>query len=335
MLPHGGVPERAQEDAAATLAPTIGADDATIDWERSPEEIVRWVRALAPRPGAATALRGAHVKVLAAAIDHQRRATAAGHRRGGGRARRAGARGRGRGALVEVAPAGASGWTARRGRAASGSPRANVWDERADRAVGRARADRPRDRRRRVLEPAAAALLRARDSMRATAPSRRSSRSARFAPVLLLDAAIERRRGPSARHGDAAEARHALRLGAYQLSAGVGTPGAAVSATVDLVPGRARGFVNAVLRRWRPRRRAPRPGRHGAIAARTGMRRGRSRSSNGSSVTRPRWPPTALASRAPLSIRVVGGRDAVRRRRDIEAVARPGDASGTVRPRAA
>jgi len=72
MLPHGGVPERAQEDAAATLAPTIGPDERTIDWERSPEEIVRWVRALAPRPGAATALRGARVKVLAAAIDHQR-----------------------------------------------------------------------------------------------------------------------------------------------------------------------------------------------------------------------------------------------------------------------
>jgi methionyl-tRNA formyltransferase len=71
MLPHGGVPERGQEDTAATLAPTIGADERTIDWTRSPEEIVRWVRALAPRPGAATALRGTHVKVLAAAIDHQ------------------------------------------------------------------------------------------------------------------------------------------------------------------------------------------------------------------------------------------------------------------------
>jgi methionyl-tRNA formyltransferase len=71
MLPHGGVPERAQEEAAATLAPTIGADERTIDWERSPEEIVRWVRALAPRPSAATAFRGTHVKVLAAAIDHQ------------------------------------------------------------------------------------------------------------------------------------------------------------------------------------------------------------------------------------------------------------------------
>jgi len=71
MLPHGGVPERAQESAAVTLAPTIGPQERSIDWERSPDEIVRWVRALAPRPGAATTLRGARVKVLSAAIDHQ------------------------------------------------------------------------------------------------------------------------------------------------------------------------------------------------------------------------------------------------------------------------
>jgi len=71
MLPHGGVPERAQERGAVTLAPTIAPQERTIDWERSPDEIVRWVRALAPRPGAATMLRGARVKVLSAAIDHQ------------------------------------------------------------------------------------------------------------------------------------------------------------------------------------------------------------------------------------------------------------------------
>jgi methionyl-tRNA formyltransferase len=71
MLPHGGVPERGQEEAAATLAPTIGPDERIIDWQRTPDEIVRWIRALAPRPGAATTLRGARVKVLSAAIDHQ------------------------------------------------------------------------------------------------------------------------------------------------------------------------------------------------------------------------------------------------------------------------
>lgn len=40
-----------------------------------------------------------------------------------------------------------------------------------------------------------------------------------------------------------------LRLGAYQLLATRIPPHAAVSATVDLAPGRSRGFVNAVLRR--------------------------------------------------------------------------------------
>jgi 16S rRNA (cytosine967-C5)-methyltransferase len=45
------------------------------------------------------------------------------------------------------------------------------------------------------------------------------------------------------------EVRTVLRLGAYQLVF-LGTPAhAAVSATVDVAPGRARGFVNAVLRR--------------------------------------------------------------------------------------
>ncbi len=106
MLPHGGVPERAQEDAAVTLAPTIRPQERTIDWHRSPDDIVRWVRALAPRPGAATTLRGTHVKVLAAAIDHQRSDGVPGTvvaadergvlvRAGGGGVR-----------LVEVAPAG-------------------------------------------------------------------------------------------------------------------------------------------------------------------------------------------------------------------------------------
>lgn len=44
------------------------------------------------------------------------------------------------------------------------------------------------------------------------------------------------------------EVRTALRLGAYQLAFGGVAPHAAVSATVDLAPRRARGLVNAVLR---------------------------------------------------------------------------------------
>jgi len=46
-----------------------------------------------------------------------------------------------------------------------------------------------------------------------------------------------------------ADVRAALRLGAYQLAFLQTPPHAAVSATVDEVPGRARGLVNAILRR--------------------------------------------------------------------------------------
>jgi methionyl-tRNA formyltransferase len=71
MLPRGGVPARKQDDASATLAPKVTAAERAIDWSRPPEEIVRWVRALAPRPAATATVRGEQVKVLAAALDHQ------------------------------------------------------------------------------------------------------------------------------------------------------------------------------------------------------------------------------------------------------------------------
>jgi len=71
MLPQGGVPARKQDDGAATQAPKITAAERAIDWTRAPDEIVRWVRALAPQPGATATVRGEPVKVLAAAIDHQ------------------------------------------------------------------------------------------------------------------------------------------------------------------------------------------------------------------------------------------------------------------------
>jgi methionyl-tRNA formyltransferase len=72
MLPDGGVPPRAQDDRAATVAPRIGPEERAISWSGSPEEIVRWVRALSPRPAATTLFRGEPLKVLAAAVDHQR-----------------------------------------------------------------------------------------------------------------------------------------------------------------------------------------------------------------------------------------------------------------------
>jgi methionyl-tRNA formyltransferase len=71
MLPHGGVPARTQDPSAVTLAPKITAAERPIVWTRSPEEIVRWVRALSPQPGALATVRGEPVKVLTAALDHQ------------------------------------------------------------------------------------------------------------------------------------------------------------------------------------------------------------------------------------------------------------------------
>jgi methionyl-tRNA formyltransferase len=71
MLPRGGVPARRQDDGAATFAPKVTADERRIEWARPPEEIVRWVRALAPSPAATALVRGESVKILQAALDHQ------------------------------------------------------------------------------------------------------------------------------------------------------------------------------------------------------------------------------------------------------------------------
>lgn len=70
MLPRGGVPHRAQDPRAATLAPRITADERAIDWSRPAESIVRQVRALSPQPAATTSFRGDPLKVFVAAVDH-------------------------------------------------------------------------------------------------------------------------------------------------------------------------------------------------------------------------------------------------------------------------
>jgi 16S rRNA (cytosine967-C5)-methyltransferase len=128
---------------------------------------------------------------------------------------------------------------------------------------------------------------------------------------LLLDASIERVANRPLDKVTPPEARNALRLGAYQLTAGV-APHAAVSATVDLVPGRARGFVNAVLRRLAAAPIAPPAGTGSeAIAARTGMRPWAIDELERLVGDQAEAAAEALASRAPLSIRVVGGVDAV------------------------
>ena len=66
-LAAGRVTPRAQEDALATAAPKLTAEDRRLRWDRPAAELVGRVRAFAPRPGADT-LRGDRIlKILAAA----------------------------------------------------------------------------------------------------------------------------------------------------------------------------------------------------------------------------------------------------------------------------
>jgi 16S rRNA (cytosine967-C5)-methyltransferase len=127
-----------------------------------------------------------------------------------------------------------------------------------------------------------------------------------------LDAAIEGAANRPIERITPPEARHALRLGAYQLLDMDVPPHAAVSETVDLVAGRARGFVNAVLRRLAA---APPeiPDGSGApaIAARTGLSPWMVEELASVLDEGTEEAAAALASKAPLTLRVVGGPDAV------------------------
>jgi 16S rRNA (cytosine967-C5)-methyltransferase len=129
--------------------------------------------------------------------------------------------------------------------------------------------------------------------------------------LLPLDAAIERAAGrPMARMS--AGARTALRLGAYQLlEAGV-APHAAVSETVDLVRGAEKGFVNAVLRRLAGAPViTPTGGGGDAISARTGLSRWAVDELVAVLGEEAEPAAAALAARAPVSLRVLGGAERV------------------------
>jgi methionyl-tRNA formyltransferase len=69
-LPEKGLPARPQDDAQATLAPRLDAEDRRLDWEASAEVVVRRVRAMSPDPGATTTFRDEALKVLAAGVAH-------------------------------------------------------------------------------------------------------------------------------------------------------------------------------------------------------------------------------------------------------------------------
>jgi methionyl-tRNA formyltransferase len=63
-----GVSPKPQDSAHATYAPPIERRHCLIDFNREPDQIVNQVRALAPRPGAATSLDGKRLRVLATSV---------------------------------------------------------------------------------------------------------------------------------------------------------------------------------------------------------------------------------------------------------------------------
>jgi methionyl-tRNA formyltransferase len=65
-LAAGTLEERPQDEALASFAPRLKPDERRIDWSAPAEEVVRRVRAFAPKPGATTVFRGRSLKVLRA-----------------------------------------------------------------------------------------------------------------------------------------------------------------------------------------------------------------------------------------------------------------------------
>ncbi len=128
---------------------------------------------------------------------------------------------------------------------------------------------------------------------------------------LALDAAVTKAAGrPIERI--TTPARHALRLGAYQLIDMQIPAHAAVSATVDLVGGRERGFVNAVLRAIASDPPGPAPGSSAeALALRTGLAPWAVTELERLVGDDTEVAATALASQASLCLRVIGGVDRV------------------------
>jgi methionyl-tRNA formyltransferase len=63
-LERGGVVERRQDGALATMAPRLERDSARADWSRTAVELANRWRAYSPWPGLSAELRGAPVKLL-------------------------------------------------------------------------------------------------------------------------------------------------------------------------------------------------------------------------------------------------------------------------------
>jgi methionyl-tRNA formyltransferase len=65
-IASGPVAWTPQDEALATTAPKLDADDARIDWNEGAAAIARRVRAMAPKPGARTEWEGVQLRILAA-----------------------------------------------------------------------------------------------------------------------------------------------------------------------------------------------------------------------------------------------------------------------------
>lgn len=66
LVAENRAPRRPQDEAGATLAPKLTAEDEWIDWSRPAVEVARRIRALDPRPGARTLWRGETLKLYGA-----------------------------------------------------------------------------------------------------------------------------------------------------------------------------------------------------------------------------------------------------------------------------
>jgi methionyl-tRNA formyltransferase len=66
LIAAGRIAWTPQDDARATLAPKLVATDALLDWRDAADALARRVRAMAPRPGAFTTLKGERLRILAA-----------------------------------------------------------------------------------------------------------------------------------------------------------------------------------------------------------------------------------------------------------------------------
>jgi methionyl-tRNA formyltransferase len=65
-IADGSITEAPQDEALATFAPKLRAEDRSIDWREDAVGVTRRVRAMAPEPGATTVFRGGVLKVLKA-----------------------------------------------------------------------------------------------------------------------------------------------------------------------------------------------------------------------------------------------------------------------------